>query len=304
MDKIVAGVDIGGSHITTALVNLTGKGIYHHTVSRQAVNAQGGVEEIIHSWCSTLRKCFQLQNLHPGKIGIAIPGPFDYENGISLIKNQDKYDALYQLNVKQLIADELGITCSSIKLKNDAVCFLQGEVFNGSAADYTYALGLTLGTGLGSAIYQNGEVTDGDKWCSPFKASIAEDYISSRWFIKRYYELSGRKVANVKQLSDVVAHDVQVQLLFNEFGSNLAEFLVQNFGSNMPFVIVLGGNISNSLNWFLPALRKKLNQQNLSTTIRRATHNENAALMGAAASWNEPHLWKANAEVNSGSEIN
>ena len=294
MDKIVAGVDIGGSHITTALVNLSAKSIYQNTMNRQAVNSHGAVAEIIHSWCSSLRSCFRLQNLNPGKIGIAIPGPFDYENGISLIKNQDKYDSLYQLNVKRLIADELGIDCSGIKLKNDAVCFLQGEVFSGSAVGYNHAVGLTLGTGLGSAIYQDGEVRDADKWCSPFRESIAEDYISSRWFVQRYQELSGQKVDNVKQLAGLPNEEVEV--VFTEFGYNLADFIILNFAEATPQVVVLGGNISHTINRFLPSLQERLNNYKVDCHITKATHNENAALMGAAACWSEPATAKKNGQ--------
>jgi glucokinase len=43
------------------------------------------------------------------RIGISMPGPFDYENGICLIKGQNKYEALYGLYIKGLLADKLGI---------------------------------------------------------------------------------------------------------------------------------------------------------------------------------------------------
>ena len=38
-----------------------------------------------------------------GGIGIAIPGPFDYGNGISLIKDLEKYESLYGTNIKETL---------------------------------------------------------------------------------------------------------------------------------------------------------------------------------------------------------
>ena len=68
-------------------------------------------------------------------------------------------------------------------MMNDASCFLKGEVFGGAAKGYNHVIGITLGTGLGSATFKNGVVYDGDLYYTPFKESTAEDYLSTRWFI-------------------------------------------------------------------------------------------------------------------------
>ncbi len=60
-----------------------------------------------------------------------MPGPFDYEKGISFIKDQNKYESLYGLNVKEMMAERLGVSTDHIRLMNDAGCFLQGEVMGG-----------------------------------------------------------------------------------------------------------------------------------------------------------------------------
>ena len=88
----------------------------------------------------------------------------------------------------------LDISPSGIKFMNDASCFLHGEVFCGAAYKCEEALGFTLGTGLGSAIYKNGIAEDGEMWCSAYKDGIAEDYLSTRWFERRYKELTGKDI--------------------------------------------------------------------------------------------------------------
>ena len=134
----------------------------------------------------------------PWKIGIAMPGPFDYENGISYIKDQNKYEALYGLNIKEQLAKKLEISISDISILNDAACFLQGEVFGGAGQGFKRVMGLTLGTGFGSARSVDGKTDDADLWCSPYREGIAEDYLSTRWFLKQYKEISGKLVKNVK----------------------------------------------------------------------------------------------------------
>lgn len=120
-----------------------------------------------------------------------MPGPFDYENGISLITKLDKYEALYKLNVKELLSEKLSIPKPSILMMNDAACFLRGEVYYGAAKGHTDVIGITLGTGTGSAFHHNGITVDANLGPSPFMNSIADEYFSTRWFVKRYIEENG-----------------------------------------------------------------------------------------------------------------
>src|SRR6478752_1532186 len=103
----VLGVDIGGSHITAALVNLETGTLIQDSIKRNAVNSKQEKEAILSAWCSVITDAFKSTNLKEKYIGIAMPGPFDYENGISLIKEQDKFNALYLVNVKEELANRL-----------------------------------------------------------------------------------------------------------------------------------------------------------------------------------------------------
>jgi len=212
-----------------------------------------------------------------------MPGPFDYEEGISLIKDQDKFQSLYNQNVRNLLAHELDIEPASVKFMNDASCFLQGEVFGGAARDYNPVLGLTLGTGLGSAVCRNGIAEDADLWKSPFREGIAEDYLSTRWFVARYQQLSGQTVTGVKELME--EDSPFVQQVFVEFGANLGEFLVPQIKSNKAEAVVLGGNIANALPFFLPSLEKVIKDHYLDVVLKKALLHEDASLIGAASCW-------------------
>ena len=160
-NNIVTGIDIGGSHITAALIDLDAHSIIRDSLIRHHVNSKGDTGQIIKEWTDAITACKACNAEASNKIGIAMPGPFDYTNGISLIKGLDKFEALYNLNVKELLARPLKIESTDIFMMNDASCFLKGEVFGGAASNCNTAIGITLGTGLGSATYKNGIVYDG-----------------------------------------------------------------------------------------------------------------------------------------------
>ncbi|MEX2336117.1 MAG: ROK family protein [Fulvivirga sp.] len=292
MNKIMLGVDIGGSHITAALVNLETRSILPGSLTRGHVNSQGTVEVIIAEWCDAIGKSLRSHNFSPEKIGIAMPGPFNYKLGISEIRNQSKYDSLYRLNIKELLASALDIPENGIEFFNDAECYLGGEVFCGAAKGCNSAIGLTLGTGLGTAWYRDEMAEDARLWKYPFMEGIAEDYLSTRWFIKRYNELSGRSVKDVKELAGITDVDVEAKIVFYEFGTNLSTFLSILLRKHNPELVVIGGNIAKAFDLFYPALAKGLDEFLVTTRIERGQLGEEAALLGAAScsEWKESEV--------------
>ncbi|KAA3438796.1 ROK family protein [Rufibacter hautae] len=291
----VVGIDVGGSHISAALVDMETSSLVTGSYVRKEINTQGSVNEIIENWCEVIQQAQKYDSTSSGKIGIAMPGPFDYPNGVSLIKDQNKYDILYKLNVKELLAEKLLVQADDIRFLNDAECFLLGEVFCGAAQGVEQVLGLTLGTGLGSAWCHHGKVEDADLWNSPFKEGIAEDYLSTRWFVNRFRELTGQEVKGVKELADLAPQNQTAQVVFDEFGRNLADFIktaVKQVGAVM---VVIGGNISKAYPLFSQSLEKHLQTAGLSIPIRVAELGEESALIGAASSWKASLLEKVEA---------
>lgn len=274
--SLMAGVDIGGSHITAALVDTATGAIVPESWQRNSVPAAGTANEIIDAWSNVILSSFG-QSV-PARIGIAMPGPFDYEAGICFIQGQHKYESLYGLNIKSLLAEKLGFDLKNIRLTNDAACFLQGEVFAGAAKGCSDVTGLTLGTGLGSAIYFENKVADAAWWCTPFKNSIAEDYLSSRWFVQRYQQLTQLTVPNVKQLLST-GDEKNIKLIFDEFGNNLGAFLLQQ---QVDGLVIIGGNIAQAFSLFEASLMDCLQAAGNGTQVRPAVLGEQAALIGAA----------------------
>jgi len=284
MEKSFAlGVDIGGSHITAALIDLEQRTLIQQSIKRKAVNSKEDKTTILNAWVDIINEALGSLPKENGFIGIAMPGPFDYDNGISLIKDQEKFNSLYQVNVKEELAKMLGIPASHINFINDAAGFLQGEVFAGAAKGNANVLGLTLGTGLGSSICINRKAVDADLWQSPFMNGIAEDYLASHWFLKRYQQLSNVSLDGVKELVEVVKTDHKATQVFMEFGYNLAQFLIPVIIQNKIDTIVIGGNIAQAFKEFSPELIATLRGNDIEASIRISELKEHAALIGAAS---------------------
>lgn len=276
--EYILGADVGGSHITAAVVDVQNKTLLRQTLIREYLDTNSSAEEIIESWSNVLQKSISLSGIWVTKISLALPGPFDYEKGICYIQNQGKYDNLYQINVKEKLAEKLILSNDNICLDNDAACFLKGEIFAGKSDEQDTILGLTLGTGLGSVISINGIVEDAELWSSEYKGKIAEDYLSTRWFINRYEELTADKAIDVKYICEVARKEI-LETIFNEFGSNLKDFLQEKIKLYWPNQIIIGGNIAKASEYFMQKL------DGLPVSVRIANLGEESALLGAVSNF-------------------
>jgi len=276
------GVDIGGSHITAAHISAVDFKVMKSSMIRARVAAMESAETIITAWADALSPLIIRKGDEVTKIGIAMPGPFDYGKGISLMKGMKKYDSLYGMNVLEILSERLNIPKDHILFRNDAEAFLHGELASGAVAGEKRAIGVTLGTGLGSASNCQGTTVDANRAFIPFKDSIAEEYISTRWFSKRYLELTGKEIKNVESLLESPDQKI-IDEIFEEFGRNLSSFLNDFIEEEQPDVVVIGGNIAKTWDYFIPVVQQYLNHKNV--VLKQSTMWEDAALVGAAYSW-------------------
>jgi len=285
MNNQVLAVDINMPGIEVAIVDNDANTVLPGTAQFESVDCNETVENFIDSWAETITRVHALRETPISNIGIAIPGPFDYENGISLMTNQNKFESLYQVNVKKLLADKLGISPENIRMSNNGPCFLMGEVAKGSGRSYHNVLGFTLNQGLGSARYYDGKVHDAELWNKPFKDGIAEDYLGITWLTKRYKEFTGINVPDIKELTNLAQTDDGIgQLVFNEYGENFVKFLLQYISAYDPELILIGGH-NDAWDLFIDHVRDRLGDKNIKTPIKSAELGPQATLIGAA------HLW-------------
>ncbi len=282
---IVLGIYISGSHITTALVDLEKKEILDKSYYRSRVNSWASCDNIIDSWTTSMKNSLLNADLKDLKIGIAVPGQFDYHNGISYIKGNKKYDSLYGVNVKNKLAQKLEISSENIRMVNDASAFLHGELLVGSVNASNKVIALTLGTGLGTSVCDHGIVRDAELWNSFFLEGRAENYISTRWLLGRYFELTGLNIMSVKSLNKIHGESATVKSIFKEFAYNLGLLLKQFVEEEHPEMIIMGGDITIASSRFLPHVQRFLQQNKINTPITISSLGNHAEIFGAATCW-------------------
>ena len=220
--RAALGVDIGGSHVSCGVVDLATGALDEASLRRAAINASASAGEILDAWLGPIEAALGVQagTVITG-IGIAMPGPFDYANGISYIRGLNKYQSLYGLNIKRELSGRLRFPGDRIVFLNDACCFALGENWVGAGRGFRRMVGITLGTGFGSALVIGGKCIESGRgvppggafWNFPFRDGIAESYFNGRWLLKRYAELSGRTLADVSELAQEAAKNPSLETM-------------------------------------------------------------------------------------------
>jgi glucokinase len=198
-------------------------------------------------------------------IGMAIPGPFDYRTGTSLMKH--KFATLFGVSLAVELRRELRLgEPMPIRFVDDAGAFLLGEAWRGAVRGYGRAMAITLGTGIGSA-FMVGEklaVTATGMplysiWNQPYKDGIVEDVVSA--IIVHYRKMTDTSaIADVKQIAlrAIEANDGAAKQVFAEFGATLGLAIRPIILRFQPEVLVFGGQISKSFKLFASTLREQL----------------------------------------------
>lgn len=300
-ETYVIGVDIGGTHISSAVVAVQEKRIIDHTYATSHVANLESLESIMETWADTLNKTIKAaQEVPLLGIAFAIPGPFDYKEGIAKYPEGFKYGALYQTKIEESLNPLLSHSSHlPMRFLNDATSFAVGEAWLSEADGNKRQLCITLGTGLGAGFIENeipivtGNTVppNGCLWDILHEDGMADDYFSTRGIIKAYHEATGKNVTGVKELADSFDTDIKVKEVFNTFGNNLGDFLAPWLKTFQTDVLVLGGNISKAYFCFGTALQESLNKNNLTIPIKISHHMEKGAIMGCTQAFNS-NFWE------------
>ncbi|MGH2644070.1 MAG: ROK family protein, partial [Chitinophagaceae bacterium] len=290
---LILGIDIGGTHLSGGLIEAeTGK-IIEDSFKEYEIHSGADASTILKEWKEGILDILRERIHDLAGIGVAMPGPFDYENGISYIKELGKYDALYGLNIKRILKEMLNLPSGfPVQFQNDAICFAAGEYEYGNSSGYHNILSLTLGTGLGTAFLKEGNpvqagagIPDGGTlYHIPYKNGIAEDYFSARGLTQEYERLSGKIVRNVKYIYDQAKIQDTIALkVFNYWGKNLASFLISWLHDFKADCLLLGGKISKASEFFMEDIKREFNKNNLPAKVITSKLEDKAAILGAAS---------------------
>lgn len=233
-------VDIGGSHVSAAIfVNGTLGPPVQRVFQRAPRSASTTLDEI----CQAMTEAGAAS-----RWTAAVPGPFDYVSGVSLITGLDKLDELYEINVKAELTKRMpGVR--EIQFVNDAHAAGLGEWAHGAGRRADRMLFVGLGTGLGSAFIEQGRIIetgplvppDGHLGLTTFLGKLADDQFSTRGLLIESGYSDAAQLTSAASRGSTPAVDV----LCN-FGRKLEGFLLPWCDRFAPDSVVLGGGLSNA----------------------------------------------------------
>jgi len=277
--------DVGGSHISAAVCSEPNYEL------GEIRHAQLPAHQSMEAFVDVLRALTQQVAADKGRIAgasLAMPGPFDYEKGISFMKHKLPY--LYGCDLRQAIADRLGRLPGQIKFLNDAAAYMLGEIGAGAAKGFSRVVVLTLGTGVGSGFAIDGKVQTkgkgvppgGEIWNVAYEGGIVEDQISTRALQKSYRDRTGNQ-AEVAAIAPAAAQEVAAAEVFAAFGHTLGKAVKALLTDFAPEVVVVGGGIARSAPLFLPQAQSELDGSRIALRVARL--DERAPLVGAGVYW-------------------
>lgn len=191
-------------------------------------------------------------------IGVAIPGPFDYQRGI--FRMEHKFAAVNGEAFRELarIPDRI-----ALRFHHDVNAVLLGAI---RILKCRNAALVTLGTGLGFAYAVNGQVQYNEKgsparslWNLPYQGGILEDAASARGIRIAYARMTGDGLQSALSIArKAYAGDTAAQAVYRNMGTLLGEYL-KPLQEELKFTtLLLGGQVSKSLDLFQPGLRESL----------------------------------------------
>ncbi|NDV43778.1 ROK family protein [Flagellimonas sediminis] len=281
------GVDVGGSHITSCVYNHKTRKLEKETLSNKKVDPQDSKTKIIDNWVACISETIRNSAEDINGIGMAMPGPFDYYNGICKIANVDKLQSLYNVNIRLELSERLKIKPTYIRFINDASAFSIAEALIGPASVYNKIVAITLGTGLGASFLINGRPIMKDKsvpesgylYNQYYHNTLADELFSTRGIINAYANRTGKSATNVKDLSEEAKTNGHTRKVFEDFGTRLGDFIRPYLNDFDAEALVLGGNISKAFDLFGPSLQEQLGRI---PQIYVSEFGEEAAIIGSA----------------------
>ena len=260
-------LDVGGTFIKSSL-GVACKGALEGTFMSTPMSSDGTAEEITDSF----REAVSAQTRRAAEEGFtidavcaAIPGPFNYKEGIFLMKH--KFAAVYGKSFREILGEVI-TPDTRLAFAHDVNGALLGAIMADPSLKEGVVAMCTLGTGLGFAHAIQGQVQESEMgsparniWNQPYLDSIVEDYASRR-AILRFYAENGGVLAEGEDVKEIAmrarAGEENAADAFRQAGRHLAAGaaeLVKELGVRY---ILFGGQISRSFDLMEEEVRKGL----------------------------------------------
>ena len=297
------GIDIGGSHIAVGIVEKNGRLIAKESRDvdinniKEEARAENLITDIINNEIRILLEKYDYTYGDISKIGIAVPGS----------PKGDKIRNLVNLNIKEynigkVLEQKYG---TLVRIKNDGKCAGIAEKEYGALKKYDDCVFLCLGTGVGSAVFLNGELLEpkqnpgfefghmiiekNGNLCKCGNKGCFETYASMKRFKKRAIkDLELDENTEAEEVQNYIRNNIEkakVKKFVNEYLENVSIGIANIINIFEPQAIAFGGSFSYYDDVFLPILDEKIRNKvfNEETKVKliSAKLKNDAGIIGA-----------------------
>lgn len=279
----IAAFDIGGTALKMGIATTQGELL--HTDKAAIKNSDGDaiLSEMLH-WVA----------LHPDLEGIAISAPGYVNPHTGYIEMGGAIRRFDNFAMQAWLSAQTGLP---VTVENDANCVLLAERWQGKAAGTDNFLVLTIGTGIGGAIFCNGQLVHGARFrAGEFGYMLTEradsrkvsrhsmnENCTLRTLRKRYadyHSLGLEEVTGETIFDGYDAGDVVCRRLVDDFLNGIATGLYNLANVFDPHTIFIGGGIAERPG-FMDLLRAHLTWFGIADIVDVVSHGNSAGLIGA-----------------------
>lgn len=277
-ENYLIGVDLGGTKVSAGL--LKGSKIINQS-QKFLPSGMTTVREINEVLIDVVTDIFD-KNVKG--IGIGVPGLIDRAKGIVYsIQNIPVWGN--NIPVRDLLEHHFKVPTF---VDNDANCFALGEFrFGDSDNKVKNFVGLTIGTGMGAGIVNDGHLLHGDHCGSgefgsiPYLDGVLEDFCSGKFF-RNHYNLTGEILAEKAETGNQDALTA-----FEEFGKHLGVAVETILFTLDPTVIAIGGSVAKSHSFFEHTMWEQIEKfpypQTINDLSLKFAINGSGPILGAAS---------------------
>lgn len=282
-------LDVGGTFVKSSL-GIAGKGAVEGTFMTTPISSNGTAEEITEAFRNAVSCQIELaaeEGFSVEAVCAALPGPFDYKEGIFLMKH--KFAAVYGASFREILGDIITPDTHLAFVHDVNGALLGALTVDASLREGNVAM-VTLGTGLGFTYAIDGVVQKSETgspaaglWNAPYMGGILEEYVSRRGILRYYAELGGvlAEGEDVKDISLRARNGEEAALkAFSLAGSHLAAGASQLISDLGIRKIIFGGQISRSFDLMEKTLCAGLPK---GIEVKASSDIEGLVLVGAAA---------------------
>jgi glucokinase len=285
------GIDIGGTAIKAGAVGGDGRILARKQIAFDRSLSFDGLIERLSELAEALQK---VASEEASAIGVCLPGFVDRQTGM-LVDGGANVLALREKPLAKFLSAATGLR---VHVENDGVAATVGEARFGAGRGLSRFTLLTIGTGIGGAVFIDGSVVTGSRGEPPEIGAVMlregdgtmasfEKLACANAFLERYRRHSGNEITSLPDLFRLLEHDEAAGRTVDEIGHIIAHVLAPLINTLNLEACIVGGGVAAAGEALLKPIRTHLPSLTWPMLVRnnqvlKAACGNDAGLLGVA----------------------